>query len=160
MHKSHPGEPAVSLQSQVKHSRHFTSRQHHACRIQSSITSSLDTLIFPSKDLILLDLMAVAVKFLLPRRSPFSYSYVKQPQLSSLLSETRKRKWPRAAWCQWSCGAQRAASPPGPWGLRGGVRAPFQERAGKELTKAPWDLGNREGLVSGWSTFPLQDYSP
>lgn len=70
-HKSHPGEAAVAQQCQVKHSRHFTSRQHHVCRIQSLLTSSSDTLIFPSKDLILLDLMAGAVKFLLPCRSPF-----------------------------------------------------------------------------------------
>lgn len=96
-HKSHPGEPAVSQKSQVKRSWHFTRCQYHVCQIQSSITSSLETLIFPSKDLILLVLMAGAVKFLLPYRCPFSYSYVKQPQLSSILSNTRKRKWPTAA---------------------------------------------------------------
>lgn len=146
-HKSHPGEPAVSRKSQVKHLWHFTRCQYRVCQIQSSITSSLETLVFPSKDLILLDLTAGAVKFLLPYRSPFSYSFVKQPQLSSILSNNSKRKWPTAARCQWSCGAQHGIWPPGPWGLRCRIIAPFQERAEKELKKTLWNLENRECLL-------------
>lgn len=103
--------------SQVKHPWHFTRWQYHVCQMQPLITSSLETLMFPSKDLIFLDVMAGAALFLLLYRCPFSYAPAKQPQFSSIPCNTRRRKRPTAALCQWPCGAHQAAWPIGPGGL-------------------------------------------
>lgn len=158
LHQSHLEEPAVAQESQVKHSRHFTRWQYHMCQMQSSITSSLETLMFPAKDPILLDVMAGAARFLLPYRCSFSYAPVKQPQLGSIPCNSRRRKWPTAALCQWPCGAQQAAWPLGPGGLGCRIGTPFHGRAEKELKKAPWDLGNGEHHLAGLILFPLQGF--